>query len=570
MRPRAVRLMRWILKYKGSCIDPIGFNTLFRESRPGCEDRTNEVLSGVNAKLEKVDRLQEFEINDRVKLLYMLSHPVNEVFEIMLRDDGSTLELTDHRLIAYFRSADGTVERGVAPVKDEPMGNENIPDESGALNLVEPKQEIVEQSAQPETAEPVEEEMVVRPVVKMEAVEPVAQNVEVAQHHVEPIREVVQLQSSQNDQGEVAEPAVPSLQNIYNIIYKNINGAQEVPTPNLAEPNREPATAPTPQEAPAEQTPANGSLGPKREVPSSKNDQEEVAGPDVLNRVSHQNPVLVPAQEVLTPNQAEPNREPATAPTPQEGPAEQTPAHSSKQEVPSFQNDQEAVSGPDVSIPAQKVSPPNLIEPNREAVNAPNPQEVHAVEHTGTGTSACRNKKNKKRNRKRKNVESQTTEGEPVVAKVLRIAQLEIGMQVEPIEATAVLENLSNLSLAFEWSDEFALKAQDEIRKGRSGQKILKSKIQKVVDNTFEVLTEGASSKIPVSEDSIKFVHFLRVYRTWLLTTKYNSVQDIDNKMGEEIRAYDNRENEAEVKRIRIDKLLLVFGMWFNVATPPV
>ncbi|CAL2052072.1 unnamed protein product [Caenorhabditis brenneri] len=84
---------------------------------------------------------------------HMLLKPVNEKFERMLREDGATLELTDIRLISYFCSADGIVERRIAPrrdVENEPIENENVLAAVGApiptaRILVEPKREVAEQ-----------------------------------------------------------------------------------------------------------------------------------------------------------------------------------------------------------------------------------------------------------------------------------------------------------------------------------------------------------------------------------------------------------------------------------------
>ncbi|CAL2048251.1 unnamed protein product [Caenorhabditis brenneri] len=123
--------------------------------------------------------------------------------------------------------------------------------------------------------------------------------------------------------------------------------------------------------------------------------------------------------------------------------------------------------------------------------------------------------------------------------------------QQEPTEltipATTLLNNLCNMASAFHWSNDFGLTAQNEIQ-GRSSQKILKTKIQKVIESSHKALVDGASFNIPASKDSIQLVDFLRVYRTWLLMTDYNNFREIDDTMGQEIRDYDQREDGAPVK----------------------
>ncbi|CAL2039410.1 unnamed protein product [Caenorhabditis brenneri] len=104
-------------------------------------------------KLQRVDRLRDFGLDEKVKLLFMLSFPVNDEFEEMLRDEGAVLELTDPgRVISYYRSADGSLERGV-PAQDN---NRNVLDGNRDQNgvvpaqmnmdddpvLLEPKQEV--------------------------------------------------------------------------------------------------------------------------------------------------------------------------------------------------------------------------------------------------------------------------------------------------------------------------------------------------------------------------------------------------------------------------------------------
>ncbi|CAL2046760.1 unnamed protein product [Caenorhabditis brenneri] len=331
MTPSSIKLMNWILKNRKDFTGHIGLNSLFNESKLGSKIKKDACLTGVRNKLKNVELLEEFSLDDRVKLLHMLLRPVNEEFEKMLRDDGATLELTDSRLISYFRSADGTVERRIAP--------ENGPAAGEAPNVMEPKQEVVE-------------------------------------------------------------------------------------PPNL------PA-------APANPVPAQGFVEPKQEA----------------------------VEQTLAPSQVTQNRKRKTA-----------------------------------------------------------------------GASSVK------------------VEQEPIEL---------------TIPATALLYNLCNLASAFYWSNDFGITAQDETT-GRSSQKILRTKIQKVIESSHEALMDGASFNIPSSKDSIQLVDFLRVYRTWLLTTNYNNMQEIDDQMGQEIRDYDQREDGAPVKRIRISKLLLILGLWLNVATPAI
>ncbi|CAL2052073.1 unnamed protein product [Caenorhabditis brenneri] len=113
------------------------------------------------------------------------------------------------------------------------------------------------------------------------------------------------------------------------------------------------------------------------------------------------------------------------------------------------------------------------------------------------------------------------------------------------------------MASAFHWSNDFGLTAQNEIQ-GRSSQKILRTKIQKVIESSHKALVDGASFNIPASKDSIQLVDFLRVYRTWLLMTDCNNIREIDDTMGQEIRYYNQREDGAPVKRIRVSKRLQI------------
>ncbi|EGT54614.1 hypothetical protein CAEBREN_25154 [Caenorhabditis brenneri] len=58
------------------------------------------------------ESLPGFTTEQKVQLLFVLSLPVNEAFETILKNEGHEVELSDpERLITFFRSRDGTIER---------------------------------------------------------------------------------------------------------------------------------------------------------------------------------------------------------------------------------------------------------------------------------------------------------------------------------------------------------------------------------------------------------------------------------------------------------------------------
>ncbi|EGT53480.1 hypothetical protein CAEBREN_25147 [Caenorhabditis brenneri] len=75
------RLMRWILEEKGDCTDRVPLLTLFNEYPRRNPVQRSIFLNGVKQNLQRVDRLRDFGLDEKVKLLFMFNFPVNDEFE---------------------------------------------------------------------------------------------------------------------------------------------------------------------------------------------------------------------------------------------------------------------------------------------------------------------------------------------------------------------------------------------------------------------------------------------------------------------------------------------------------
>ncbi|EGT32002.1 hypothetical protein CAEBREN_09556 [Caenorhabditis brenneri] len=648
--------MNWVLKHKGGCTDPIPFDDLYHEFPLRSKATKSTFKLGVKFKLEKVDRLEEYGLNDRVKLLYIFGQPMNEAFERMLRDEGATLELTDPgRLITYYRSADGSLQRGVPAqvnngvkmeIDAEPVQNRELP------ALVEPKQEV--EPPVPEAAEqliPNSTDIVcTRLLYKLHSL-----TIVFSLPGLTKLSEKILKEKNEQRRGN-RKISLERLSLLIHSCHQTLlDGAStDVPASDgtmifvdflrtycqwlinldvpetdgiVSEMIREIRLFDSAGDGPkkthlfiflflAQTTAYSSSLyllchlslsahlrGILRNMtPSSiklmnwilknKKDFTGHIGLNLLfiesklgyknkkdtclNGVNHKLKNIELLEEfglndrvkllhmLLKPVTEEFERmlrdDGATLELTDsrlisyfrsaDGTVERRiePQQDVENEPIENENAPAAIGAPNLMEPKQEVeeqidqpeavTAQGLLEPKQESAGqTPAPSQVT-------------------QNRKRKTAGSSS----------VKVKQESIKLT---IPATTLLNNLCNLASAFHWSNDFGITAQDETS-GRSDQMILRTKIQKVIESSHEALMDGASFNIPASKDSIQLVDFLRVYRTWLLMTNYNNVQEIDDQMGQEIRDHDEREDGAPVKRIRVSKLLLILGLWLNVATPAI
>ncbi|EGT36974.1 hypothetical protein CAEBREN_01365 [Caenorhabditis brenneri] len=115
-----IKIYRWIIRHKWDVTSPTPVDVLL----DGCnkyKDKyvdvyrkvtKNSVRWNLKHHLKKPETVLGFTNEQKVHLMFVLSLPVNEAFETILKNEGSLIELTDpERLITFFRSRDGTFER---------------------------------------------------------------------------------------------------------------------------------------------------------------------------------------------------------------------------------------------------------------------------------------------------------------------------------------------------------------------------------------------------------------------------------------------------------------------------
>ncbi|CAL2046506.1 unnamed protein product [Caenorhabditis brenneri] len=134
--PDGIKILRYIVVHQWDAPGPIPFYDLHEgwfqnggyavkykklDVKKTC--RSNRRVD-VESRLKKIDKLNFFTNEQKVHLLWILSWPMNEEFETILKNEGHQFELTEpERLIAFFRSRDGNFERR-APRQLQPTGSD--------------------------------------------------------------------------------------------------------------------------------------------------------------------------------------------------------------------------------------------------------------------------------------------------------------------------------------------------------------------------------------------------------------------------------------------------------------
>lgn len=162
--PDGIKILRYIVVHQWDAPGPVPFSDLhegwfnnggyaFRYKQiDGKKKCRSNRKADVESRLRKIEKLHWFTNEQKVHLLWILSWPVNEEFENILKNEGHQLELTEpERLISFFRSRDGNFERR-APRHLQPTGsNPGIAQdekmESLELNQQNPDDILVEPNA---------------------------------------------------------------------------------------------------------------------------------------------------------------------------------------------------------------------------------------------------------------------------------------------------------------------------------------------------------------------------------------------------------------------------------------
>ncbi|EGT37016.1 hypothetical protein CAEBREN_18257 [Caenorhabditis brenneri] len=133
--PDGIKILRYIVVHQWDAPGPIPFHDLhegwfqnggyavkYKKLNVKKTCRSNRRVD-VESRLKKIDKLNFFTNEQKVHLLWILSWPMNEEFETILKNEGHQFELTEpQRLIAFFRSRDGNFERR-SPRQLQPTGS---------------------------------------------------------------------------------------------------------------------------------------------------------------------------------------------------------------------------------------------------------------------------------------------------------------------------------------------------------------------------------------------------------------------------------------------------------------
>uniref|UniRef100_A0A1I7UQD4 SPK domain-containing protein n=1 Tax=Caenorhabditis tropicalis TaxID=1561998 RepID=A0A1I7UQD4_9PELO len=218
------KMAKWVVEHRWNIVEPTPFATLYTDYKRNqqCNNQLMTMQLGMAKYLKKVEQVEQFDITQKVHLLFLLSQAVNEEFERTLHNEG-ILELDANRRITFFRTNDGSFERSGEPLtrrgrprKQEEMIAEDTVDvtevdtPSEDVNTVEPtiNQEIVEPRVNQE---------IVGPAVNQEIVEPrVNQEIEIVGPAVN--REIVEPRVNQEIVGPTMD-AMRILENLHSLVF---------------------------------------------------------------------------------------------------------------------------------------------------------------------------------------------------------------------------------------------------------------------------------------------------------------------------------------------------------------
>ncbi|EGT36978.1 hypothetical protein CAEBREN_05769 [Caenorhabditis brenneri] len=116
---KLLKFMSWIVNRIGDTDIPIPLAILqkcwaaSKKNFTRLQKRSMKVRKvALHRDLKNIDSLEGFTNLQKVQMLFILSFPVNEAFENILKAEGHHIELIDSvRRISFFRSQDGTFER---------------------------------------------------------------------------------------------------------------------------------------------------------------------------------------------------------------------------------------------------------------------------------------------------------------------------------------------------------------------------------------------------------------------------------------------------------------------------